>query len=178
MSWLFTSADQHIGASATATVLPMNIQGWFSLGLTGLISLLSKGLSRIFSSTTTQTWATSNWTSMINDWIYSNQYKEVQSSKSWVNPIQAPVNNTLEKSRLTGTQMWTKDKRGQTDEQMSLWGGGAKSFKALFLSSTSEFFLSLGTCLPRTWFAGGVWLFLFLRGYCCPYKKRESLGKG
>ena len=41
-----------IGTSASASVLPMNIQGWFPLGLTGLISLLSKGLSRVFSSTT------------------------------------------------------------------------------------------------------------------------------
>ena len=52
MSQLFTSGGQSIGASASASVLPMNIQGWFPLGLTGLISLLSKGLSRIFSSTT------------------------------------------------------------------------------------------------------------------------------
>ena len=41
---------QSIGASASASVFPMNIQGWFSLGLTGLISLLYKGLSRVFSS--------------------------------------------------------------------------------------------------------------------------------
>ena len=40
------------GASASASVLPMNIQGWFPLGLTGLISLLSKGLSKVFSSNT------------------------------------------------------------------------------------------------------------------------------
>ena len=53
MSQLFTSGGQSIGASALARVLPMNIQGWFSLGLTGLI-LLSKGLSRVFSSTTLQ----------------------------------------------------------------------------------------------------------------------------
>ena len=50
--WLFTSGDQSIGASASASVLPMNIQGWFPLVLTGLISLLSKGLSRVFSSMT------------------------------------------------------------------------------------------------------------------------------
>ena len=50
MSLLFTSGGQSIGASAS--VLPMNIQGWFPLGLTGLISLQSKGLSRVFSSTT------------------------------------------------------------------------------------------------------------------------------
>ena len=47
----FPSCGQSIGASALASVLPMNIQGWFPLGLTGLISLLSKGLSRVFSST-------------------------------------------------------------------------------------------------------------------------------
>ena len=50
MSWLFTSGGQSIGASALASVLPMNIQGWFPLGLTGLIFLLSNGLSRFFSS--------------------------------------------------------------------------------------------------------------------------------
>ena len=49
---LFTSGDQSIGASAS--VLPMNIQGWFPLGLTGLISLLSKKLSKVFSSTIVQ----------------------------------------------------------------------------------------------------------------------------
>ena len=48
----FTSCGQSIGVSAS--VLPMNIQDWSPLGLTGLISLLSKGLSRVFSSTTIQ----------------------------------------------------------------------------------------------------------------------------
>ena len=52
MSQLFTSGGQSIGASAS--VLPINIQGWFPLGWTDLISLLSKGLSRVFSSTTVQ----------------------------------------------------------------------------------------------------------------------------
>ena len=51
MSHFFTSGGQSIGDSASASVLPMNIQGWLPLGLTGLISLLSKGLSRVFSST-------------------------------------------------------------------------------------------------------------------------------
>ena len=50
MSWLFTSGGQSIRASAS--VLPMNIQRWFPVGWTGLISLQSKGLSRVFSSTT------------------------------------------------------------------------------------------------------------------------------
>ena len=52
MSQFFVSGGQSIGASASA--LPMNIQGWFPLRLTSLISLLSKGLSRVFSSTTVQ----------------------------------------------------------------------------------------------------------------------------
>ena len=54
MSWLFSSGSQSIGASASASVLPMNTQGWFPLGFTGLISLQSKGLSRVFSNTTVQ----------------------------------------------------------------------------------------------------------------------------
>ena len=54
MSQFFASGDQSIGASAVASVLPMNIQDWFPLGLTGWISLLSKGLSRVFPNTTFQ----------------------------------------------------------------------------------------------------------------------------
>ena len=50
ITWLFIPDGQSIGASSS--VLPMNIQGWFPLGLTGWISLQSKGLSRVFSSTT------------------------------------------------------------------------------------------------------------------------------
>ena len=49
---LFESGGQSIGAAASALVLPVNIQSWFPLELTGLISLQSKGLSRVFSSTT------------------------------------------------------------------------------------------------------------------------------
>ena len=52
VSWLFASGGQRTGASVLASVLPMNNQAWFPLGLTGLISLLSKELSRVFSSTT------------------------------------------------------------------------------------------------------------------------------
>ena len=54
MSQLFTSGGQSLGVSASASVLPMNIQDWFPLGLSGLISLQSKGLSRVFSNTTVQ----------------------------------------------------------------------------------------------------------------------------
>ena len=51
MSQCFASGGQSIGASASASVLPMNIQGWFPLGSTSLISLQSKGFSNVFSST-------------------------------------------------------------------------------------------------------------------------------
>ena len=53
MSQFFPSG-QSTGASGSASVLPMNIQDWFSLGWTGLISLQSKGPSRVFSNTTVQ----------------------------------------------------------------------------------------------------------------------------
>ena len=53
-SQFFTSGGQSIGASASASVLPVNIQGWYPLALTGFISLLSRRLSRVFSSTAVQ----------------------------------------------------------------------------------------------------------------------------
>ena len=52
MSQFFASGGQSVGVSASASVLPGNIQNWFPLGLTGWISLQSKGLSRVFSNTT------------------------------------------------------------------------------------------------------------------------------
>ena len=54
MSQFFTSGGQSIGVSASASVLPMNIQDWFPLGWNGWISLQSKGLSRVFSNITVQ----------------------------------------------------------------------------------------------------------------------------
>ena len=54
MSQFFTSDGQRFRGSASASVFPMNIQDWFPLGLTGWISLQSKGLSRVFSNTTVQ----------------------------------------------------------------------------------------------------------------------------
>ena len=54
ISQFFASGGQSIGVSASASVLSMNIQDWFPLGWTGWISLLSKGLSRVFSNTTVQ----------------------------------------------------------------------------------------------------------------------------
>ena len=54
MTQFFASGGQSIGVLASASVLPMNIQDWFPLGLTSLVFLLSKGLSRVFSNTTVQ----------------------------------------------------------------------------------------------------------------------------
>ena len=54
MSQFFSSGGQNTGVSTSASILPMNIQGWFHLGWTGWISLQSKGLPRIFSNTTVQ----------------------------------------------------------------------------------------------------------------------------
>ena len=54
MSQLFTWGGQSAGVSASASVLPVNIQDWFPSGLTGVIFLQSKGLSRVFSNTTVQ----------------------------------------------------------------------------------------------------------------------------
>ena len=52
MSWSLASGGQRVGASASASVLPMNIQDCFPLGLNGLTSLQSKGITRVFSNTT------------------------------------------------------------------------------------------------------------------------------
>ena len=54
MSYPFASGGKNVGASASASVLPVNVRSRFPLGLSGLISLLSKGLSRVFSNTTLQ----------------------------------------------------------------------------------------------------------------------------
>ena len=74
ISRFFTSGGQSIGVSASASVLPMDIQDWFSLGLTGLISLQSKGLSGIFSNTTVQN---------INSLALSFSYDPALTSRSW-----------------------------------------------------------------------------------------------
>ena len=73
MTWLFTSGGQRMGT--WASVPPMNIQDWFPLGLTGLISLQSKGLSGVFSSITVQkhqffSFQPSLWSnSLIHTWL-------------------------------------------------------------------------------------------------------------
>ena len=70
MCCLFPSGGQSIGASSSASVLPMNIHGWFILGLTDLISLLFKRLSRVFSSTTV--WKHKFFSTQTFLWSYSH----------------------------------------------------------------------------------------------------------
>ena len=70
MSWLFTSGGQSIGASAS--VLPISIQDWFPLRLTGLIALLSNKLSRVFSSTTV--WRHQSFSTQPSLWSTSHDY--------------------------------------------------------------------------------------------------------
>ena len=73
LGWLFASGGQSIGASASASVLPMYIQDWFPLGLTGLVSFLSRGLSRVFFSSTVGKHQPSFWsTSPICTWLLEN----------------------------------------------------------------------------------------------------------
>ena len=74
VSQSFTSGGQSIGASASASILPMKIQGWFILGLSGLISLQPRGLSRVFSNTTVEEHQffcaqLSLWSSHIHTWL-------------------------------------------------------------------------------------------------------------
>jgi len=66
-SQFFTSGGQSIGVSASASVLPMNIQDWFPLGWAGWISLQSKGLSRVFSNTTVHMYSTCTFI-LISSW--------------------------------------------------------------------------------------------------------------
>ena len=84
VSWLFASGGQSFGDSASASVPPVNIQGWLSLGLTGLISLLSKGLLRGFNRTTVwrhqffnaqpSLWFTSHIRTWLLRWLYEMRW--------------------------------------------------------------------------------------------------------
>ena len=74
MSQFFASGGQTIGVSTSSSVLPMNIQGWFSLGLTDLISLQSKGLSRVFFSVTVRCWTHHMCSSSLSLFLWSNSH--------------------------------------------------------------------------------------------------------
>ena len=81
VSWLFTSDGLSIGVSASASVLPKNIQGWFPLGLTDSISLLSKEFSRDFSSITI--WKHQFFDSQPSLWSNSHPYMTTGKPELW-----------------------------------------------------------------------------------------------
>ena len=90
VSQFFTSGGQNIGASASASVLPVNIQDWFPLGWTGWIALQSKGLSRVFSNTTVQKHQffgsqLSVWSNYCWIQIYDNFYRSSHGRKNFQN---------------------------------------------------------------------------------------------
>ena len=95
LSWLCTSGGQTIGVSAS--VLPMNIQGWFPLGLTGLISLRSKGLWRVFSNTTTwKHWFFGVQPSLwFNSYISHDYWKNHSFDYSFVSKVMSLLFNML-----------------------------------------------------------------------------------
>ena len=78
-SQLFTSGGQSIRVSASVSVLPMNIQDWFPLGLTGWLSLQSKELSRVFSNTTVQ-----------KHQFFSSQFSSQSNSHIHIWPLEKP----------------------------------------------------------------------------------------
>ena len=79
-SRFFSACGHSIGASVSALVLPMNIQGWFPLGITGLISLLSKELSRVFSCTTL--WKHQFFSTQPSLWPSSHPYMATGKTKA------------------------------------------------------------------------------------------------
>ena len=83
VSQLFTPSDQNTGISASASVLSMSTQGWFPLGLTGLISLLSKGLSGVFSSITV--WRHQFFSALPSSWSSShNCTRQLGRPQPWL----------------------------------------------------------------------------------------------
>lgn len=103
----------------------------------------------------------------------------LESGKLWVNPIQALVNNTLERSRLMGNQMETKDKAGQTVRKWH-FGEERQSSKAVSSFSTSKFLLPPETGLPRGWCckSGLEPPLLTWEKYGCLYEKRGAWDYG
>ena len=103
ISQLFTSGGQNTGAWTSASALPMNIQDWFPWGLTGWISLQSKGLSRFFSNTTVQKhqffdaqlslWSICH----IHTWLLENFYKTLKFI----------IKQTTNFIGFCGTDLWT-----------------------------------------------------------------------
>ena len=125
VSRLFTSGGQNIGASASVSIPPMNIQDWFPLGLTGLISLQSKGLSRVFStvqkhqffSTQPSLWASSHIHTWLLDSLVAQMVKNLPlmqetwvQSLGWEDPLEEGMATHF--SILAWRTPWTEEPGG------------------------------------------------------------------
>ena len=111
MNWLFASGDQSIGAPASASVPPMNIQRWFPLGWTGLFSLLSleRGPSRVFSSTTVES---------VNPLVFSLLYDPALTSVHiFCTPVFLPGQFHGQRSLVGLQSMWSQ--RGGYNQQIN-----------------------------------------------------------
>ena len=95
MSQFFASDGQSIGVSASASVLPMNIQDWFPLRWTGWISLQSKGLSRVFSNITVQ-----------KHQFFGTQLSSQSSSHIHTWPLEKLISNATKPMRGTSIERW------------------------------------------------------------------------
>ena len=84
LSQFFASGGHSIGVSASASVLPLNIQDWFPLGWTGWISLQSKGLSRVYSNTTVQSINSSAFS-----FLFSPTFTSIQMDHGWQSNVSA-----------------------------------------------------------------------------------------
>ena len=123
MSQFFASGGQSIGVSALVLVCPMNIQGWFTLGLTGLISWQSKDLSRVFSSTT----------------IRKHQFFDVQPSLVQISQLYMFYNDYF--SLLSSEPQGGGVLCSKNPWKLCVWGGGWGSspdiaFPSSFLTLT------------------------------------------
>ena len=100
MSWLFASGSQ--STEASASILPMNIQGWFPLGWTGWISLQSQGLSRVFSNTTVQKhqffWHSAFFTIQLSHPFMTTGKTIALTRQTFVGKVMPMLFNTLSKS--------------------------------------------------------------------------------
>ena len=94
MSQLFAWGGQSIGVSASASVLPMNTQDWFPSGWTGWISLQSKGLSRVFSNTTVESYLQWN----ILKLLRSISYERWKTYRNWTNNFALLIDNRKDRT--------------------------------------------------------------------------------
>ena len=131
MSQFFASGGHIIGVSASASVLPMNIQDWLPLGLTGFISLQSKGLSRVFSNTTVQkhkffsthTYMTIGKIIALTRWTFGSKVMSLLfNMKSWnSNTLATWCKELTHWKRSWCWENWRQEEKGTTEDKVVGW---------------------------------------------------------